>query len=327
MRKALSILLLILLSSLITVTHEETRGVIITGRVNYTITGGFLLKNDYNTTIRDYVYVSVPQNTSYQQSFVVSMNPAPIRYVVDEDGNTYAVVFIEAAPGRKYWINVTYRVTVYSYHIDESAHKGAWPPFGLVRKYTTTSGYWDIYNLTLIEIAREVASANTPLETVTKLAKWVVQRVNYQVYMGRAGSDHALTRTWRGYAITGDCVEVADVYVTLARILGIPSRTAFGIILEKYNQDMWLNFSTIETEGENLLRHWGGHMWPQVYVDPYGWIDVDMLDGLVPNVGIYSARHILFGVEETKYYGSSLSSTAIPSYLTLEYVEYHFRGE
>jgi transglutaminase-like putative cysteine protease len=326
LRKVALLTLLALLVAASLVSREEGRGVVITGSVTYTITGGFLLKNECNTTVRDYVYVSLPQNTSYQRSYVASMTPPPARYVVDEDGNAYAVVFLEALPGRKYWINVTYRVEVYSYYINESESRGTWPTYELVRKYTTTSGYWNIYNLTLIKLAREIAYANTPLEAVTRLARWVSTRVNYQVYLGRAGSDHAVTRTWRGYAITGDCVEVADVFVAMARILGIPSRTVFGILLERYEQDMWLNYSTIEAEGEYILTHWGGHMWPQVYVDPYGWIDVDMLDGMAPNVGIYSARHIVFGVEETKYYGSALSSTAIPSYLTLEYAEYHFRG-
>lgn len=304
-------------------------GVFVTGKVTYRITGGFLLKNENNVSVNDYVYVALPQNTTFQKSYVVSINPKPLRFVVDEDGNTYAVVLVRAEPGRKYWVNVSYVVVVYSYQIDESASKGDWPPLSFVRRYTVSSGYWNVYNVTLIRLAREVAFAQTPLSTVKKLASWVEQanRGNYRVSFGRAGSDHAVTYGYRGYAITGDCVEVADVFVTMARILGVPARTAFGILLTD-SERMWLNFSTIEAEGENILTHWGGHMWPQVYVEPYGWIDVDMLDGMAPNVGVYSARHILFGVEETKYYGSSLSSSAIPSYLTLEYVEYYFgRGD
>lgn len=293
----------------------------------YLIEGRFLLVNENNVTVNDYVYVSLPQNTTFQRSYVLSIEPRPIRYDTDEDGNRYAVVLVTAKPGEKIWIHVRFRVRVSGYVLYADEDRARWPSFTIEKKYTTSTGYWDIYNETLIDIAYSKMYSDNPVTAARNIADWIVPRVAYSVNMGRYGSDHALIYRYGRYEITGDCVEVADMYVTFARILGLPARTAYGFLLMKHTQKMWLNMSTVNKEGESLLSHWGGHMWPQVYVAPWGWVDVDMLDGMAPNFGIYSERHILFGVEETKYYGTALTSSCVPSYMTLQYVEYTFKGE
>ncbi|WP_191118603.1 transglutaminase-like domain-containing protein [Infirmifilum uzonense] len=322
----LLILLLVLVIPRLEVGISET-GLKESSKVTYTITGRFLLMNNNNVSVNDYVYISLPQNTTFQRSFVMNIEPKPIRFQVDEDGNVFAVTYIVAKPGEKIWINVTYRVTVTGYSIDPSASRGVWPNFNILKRYTRSTRYWDIYNTTIVKLAYDAAYSDTPLKTVQRLASWVVSRVNYQVNLGRSGSDHALIYTPRGYRIQGDCVEVADVFITMARSLGIPARGAYGFLLTSYKEHMWLNMSTVAEEGDAILNHWGGHMWPEVYVEPYGWIDVDMLDGMTTNVGLFSARHVIFGFEETKYYGATLTSSCIPSYMSLEYIDYVFDGE
>lgn len=295
--------------------------------VEYDIRGYFVLVNRHNVTINDFVYVALPQNTTTQESRVVLIEPEPLKYVRDEDGNVFAIVRVMATPSEKVRVNVRFQVRVTGYRISWGATlPGAWPPFEVVARYTGRTLYWNVYNTTLVNLAYRVGFADTPLNVATKLATWLVSRIRYQINLGRAGSDHAVRYGYGGYFVQGDCVEVADVYVTMARSLGLPARTAYGFLLSSYSQVMWLNMSTVQEEGEAILRHWGGHMWPQVYIPPFGWVDVDMLDGMQPNVGLFSARHIVFGFEETKYYGSALTSSCIPSYLTLEYVEYIFEG-
>jgi transglutaminase-like putative cysteine protease len=298
--------------------------VTVTANVTYVLVGRFLLVNNANSTVRDFVYVPLPQNTTFQRSFVVSMDPPPLRYAVDEDGNAYAIVLVEADPGSRVWLKVEYRISVAGYRL-ESAPR-AWPPLDVVKKYTSSSGYWNVYNETLIDLAYRVAYADAPYDAARKLAEWVVGKVKYRVQFSRLGSDHAVVRRLLDYAIVGDCVEVADVYVTMARALGLPARTAYGLLLSDREGRMWLNMSTAAEEGDRLIEHWGGHIWPQVYFVEVGWVDVDMLDGMQANVGVYSERHIVFGFEETKYFGSALSSVCVPSYLTLQYAEYEYRG-
>lgn len=305
--------------------RSEQRGVEVTANVTYSLTGRFLLVNRHNFTVRDHVYLPLPQNTTYQRSFVLSIQPRPLYFARDEDGNTYAVLLVEAKPLSRLWVNASYSVTVLGYRLRSAP--SVWPPLELVRRYTSSGGYWNIYNETLITLAYRVAYADSPLEVARKLAEWTVRRVDYKVMFARLGSDKALVRRGLDYAIAGDCVEVTDVYVTMARILGLPARAAYGLLLTARSGRMWLNITTMVQEGDRIIEHWGGHMWPQVYLSGVGWVDVDMLDGLRPNVGIHSERHILFGVEETKFYGSALSSVCTPSMLSLLYVEYEYSGE
>lgn len=318
-------LLLPALAFLLAATSTGQESVEVTANVTYVLVGRFLLVNRANSTVRDYVYVPLPQNTTFQRSYVVSMDPPPLRYAVDEDGNAYAVVLVEVEPGSSVWLKTEYRVSVAGYRIVSTPR--AWPPLDAVKRYTSSSGYWNIYNETLISLAYRVAYADAPYDAARRLAEWVVGRVSYRVQFSRMGSDHAVVRRLLDYAIVGDCVEVADVYVTMARILGLPARTAYGLLLAERSGRMWLNMTTLIEEGDRLIEHWGGHMWPQVYFAGIGWVDVDMLDGMRANVGVYSERHVVFGFEETKYFGSALSSVCVPSYLTLEYAEYEYRGE
>ena len=311
---------------LLSAVWTQPSPVVVEEVVEYGVRGRFVLVNRHNVTLNDFVYIALPQNTSFQESYVVRVEPPLLRLVRDEDGNVMGVVRVVAKPGEKVAVDVEYRVVVRGYRIRVDLTRGEWPPLSVAERYTSKTAYWNTYNLTLVGLAYSAAYADSPLETASRLASWVLPRISYTVNLGRAGSDRALIRTFGGYAVRGDCVEVADVYVTMARALGLPARTAYGVLLTSYSQRMWLNMSTVGEEGEALLQHWGGHMWPQVYIPPYGWVDVDMLDGMSPNVGVYSARHIVFGVEETKYYGSALTSSCIPSYLDLEYVEYEFRG-
>lgn len=298
--------------------------ILVVRNVTYTLEARFLLINPNNFTVRDVVYVPLPQNSSVQKGFVASIEPPPTRYVRDEDGNVYAIVEVKAGPSGRVWLNASYVVVVASYRLEGEVY--AWPPLELVRRYTSSSGYWDVYNGTLIDLAYRVGYADAPTEVARRLAEWVVRRVSYRVQLSRLGSNHAIVRRLFDYAIVGDCVEVADVYVTMARILGLPARTAFGLLLLDTAGRMWLNLSTMAYEGEALLEHWGGHMWPQIYLQGVGWVDVDVLDGMQASVGVYSERHIVFGFEETKYYGSALGSAPIPGYLKLQYVEYSYEG-
>ena len=73
-----------------------------------------------------------------------------------------------------------------------------------------------------------------------------------------------------------------------------------------------------------LLSHWGDHMWSQVYLTSWGWVDVELLEGDVPQIGDYSNCHVIYGLEETKYYGTVLGSTCLTSYLSLEYAEIEY---
>ena len=290
----------------------------------YVIKARYLIKNPLNRTTKDFIYIAIPRNTTFQHSYLISIEPKPVRVQLDEDDNVFAVIELKLKPGEKFWIRAEFKVTMTEYAIDEKGVTSTWPPMELVAKLTGPTSLWNTENETLIEVANKYGKGDTPLEIVKNLASWLVQRINYQVKGGRLGSDRALVAGPKGLEVRGDCVEVADVMVTLARIKGIPARTVYGFMLTSPYEKMWLNLTTAEKEGEELLKHWGGHMWSQVYVPPWGWIDVELLEGRVARVGEYTWRHVVLGFEETRYYGTTLTNMCLTGYLELEYVEYEF---
>ncbi|HDI75370.1 MAG: hypothetical protein DRJ52_06730 [Thermoprotei archaeon] len=302
-----------------------TKSSIVFYNITYTIKAKYLVVNRYKITMKDYVYIALPRNTTYQYSRLVSMNPKPIKIDKDDDGNVFAVVIVEAKPGEKIWIEAVYSVRVSGYKIFFNVNESLWPEYPVVRKLTSKTNFWNTENEEIINLAYRIKKGDTPLEVALSVAKWVRRHMSYQVIGYRLGSDRALVRTFMGdYIIQGDCTEIADVYVTLMRILGVPARTVFGILLTEHKSKLWINMTTAHREGIELIKHWGGHMWSQVYLPPWGWVDVEMLEELRVKLGEYSNYHIIFGIEETKYYGTSLGGFCIPSYLYLEYIEMKF---
>lgn len=306
--------------------YNREKSEIVYKKVVYIINAKYKVINHYKIPMSDYVYITLPRNTTYQKAYLLSMNPKPIRIRYDEDGNVVAVVFVKVNPGEAKWIYATYKVEVIGYKIFFNSKESKWPPPQLVEKYTRRTALWDTENKTLIKLAYSICKGLVPVDIATDLAKWVRKHLQYAIFNYRLGSDRAVHSTLFGkYYILGDCVEVADVYVTLARIMGIPSRTVFGIILTNGKMKQWLNFTTITSEGINILKHWGGHMWVQVYLPPWGWVDIELIGEKELKIGDYTPIHIIFGIEETKYYGTTIANLCIPSYLTLEYIELDFK--
>ena len=292
----------------------------------YSVEERFLLKNELNRTIREFVYLSVPRNMSNVKSYVISIEPEPIRLEVDDEGNVFALIRVEVEPGGEVWIRASFRVEVSGYKIELAEEVARWPPLEVALLYTERTVYWDVENETLRELAYEIAYAESPLECVEKIARWISDNLEYEVLDSRLGSNRALVRRGGRLVVRGDCVEVADVFVTLARILGVPARTVYGFMLSNHEERDWLNL-TIEEDWRELLRHWGGHMWIQVYIPPWGWIDVELLETPgSPRIGYLTSLHVPYGVEGKTFYGTGLHSLCIPSYLELEYIEVEFRG-
>ena len=295
---------------------------IIFNNVTYKVTSIFILKNNLMTSVTDFVYIVLPRNTTYQSSRLIYSSPRPLIITKDEDDNIFLVVKVNASINEIKKIIVKYIVNVSGYRIIFDPNQSIWPSLDMVKKLTIRTNFWDTENPAIIKLSYNIGKGFTPLTIVYNIAKWMSKHIRYEVINFRLGSDNAIKNTGLSYYVVGDCVEVADSFVTLARIRGIPARTAFGIYL--FKKRMWLNFSTIASEGGNIIKHWGGHMWPEVYLPPWGWVDVELLESPNPEVGNYTNLHILYGIEETKYYGTTLTNLCIPSYLTLEYIEMDF---
>ncbi|PNV78242.1 MAG: hypothetical protein C0200_02080 [Thermoproteota archaeon] len=293
---------------------------------NYTVKESILVENKNNRTVNETIYIAIPQNSTHQISYMISFIPAPMM-IRDNNNNTMAYLSFTMGPRERRWINSTFRVVVKSYKINFDYSIARWPNLDMAEKYTGRTLYWDTYNSTLIEFLESIAKGDdNPVSISRKIAEKLAPMIDYVPLPVRLGSDRSLIYEGGRIMLRGDCSEVADVYITLARIAGIPARMAFGFLLENMSRTVyWMN----ETK-ENIteaLPHWGGHAWSQVYLGPWGWVDVELLEGFKPKLGDYSWRHIIYGTESTKFSGSELENFVLPSFSDAIYVRFEFIGE
>ncbi len=303
------------------ITNSSCEGDIMKSAVNYTVKESVLLQNDLNMTVNETVYLAVPQNTTYQEAVLLNFD-GNYRFIRDEDGNVMILTWFKMPPHERRWVNSTFRIAAHPYRIT-FGNCYVWPNFTLVKEYTTETRYWDIKNRTLIDITKSVVDgAEGPVEVAGRIAKWLSSRIEYRVLPTRAGSDGSLFIKNSKVILIGDCSEVSDVYVTMARIAGLPARVAFGMLLENRSR----TFYWINTSQEEFEQHWGGHAWSQVYIPRWGWVDVELLEGFLPKVGDYSWRHVVYGFEAKKFAGSAIEEFVLPSFSRLRYVSFTFTG-
>lgn len=289
-------------------------------RVNYTYTlnESFLLQNELSRKVSDIVYVSIPMNTTNQWSYLQwsSLDFGYIFYDIDK--SPIVVYNITLEPGKRIWINMTFKVVVERYKLS-FGNNLPWYTEEQVSNLTNEKPYWPVGNETYIKVAGGLlTNTKTPVDVAKNIANWIIDHLHY-VVIPRIGGERSILYVNGGYVVYGDCEEVADVFVTLSRTLGIPSRVAHGLLLMEHDERMYVKFTD---QGPILSNNWGGHAWPQMYIRNFGWIDVEMLEGLVAKVGDLSENHIKFNIEEKKYYGSTIDSFCISSYLSLSYMEF-----
>lgn len=87
---------------------------------------------------------------------------------------------------------------------------------------------------------------------IEKIFGWVSDNMEYKYPPEKRGVKNAFS------TLKGDCGQYTYLFVTLARIAGVPARSVNGF-----------NFSPEEI---------GYHVWAEVFLDGYGWVPVDPTD-------------------------------------------------
>lgn len=115
----------------------------------------------------------------------------------------------------------------------------------------------------IVQVAREVAGDETdPVVVAQKLNDWVYGTLRKEVTLSIPSAVQVLE------AGRGDCNEHTVLYLALARALGLPARTAVGVV--------------------HLNGRFYYHAWPEVWLD--GWVAVDPTFGQAPA----DASHLRF---------------------------------
>jgi len=115
----------------------------------------------------------------------------------------------------------------------------------------------------IMQVAREIAGDETdPVVVARKLNDWVYGALRKEVTLSVPSAVQVLE------ARRGDCNEHTVLYIALARALGLPARTAVGVVY--------------------VNGRFYYHAWPEVWLD--GWVAVDPTFGQAPA----DASHLRF---------------------------------
>ncbi len=153
---------------------------------------------------------------------------------------------------------------------------------GLV-KYTEPAGLIDV-NPEIRSVASSIVGDTDDLyEAVFRLAVWVNENVEYS--LSTLSEEATKSSSWVLEERRGVCVELTNLFISMARSLGIPAKFVSGIAY---------------TDSELFDFNWGGHGWAEVYFPGYGWVPVDPT---YSQIGFVDASHIKLeeGVEGSKY--------------------------
>ena len=143
----------------------------------------------------------------------------------------------------------------------------------LQRKYKQSFAYWPVSSSAIQDISQERWFATDDLsEWVQAVSHYIIMKIKHpEKQEKRLGADQVL-RTG-----SGDCDEFTDLFITLARIRGVPCRRLTGYFIRQTN---------VEPEP---------HAWGELLSPTIGWIPIDIA---LHNVGNHTINYVIGKIEE-----------------------------
>ncbi len=141
------------------------------------------------------------------------------------------------------------------------------------QKYTESSHYWPIQSSLMDEIV------NDKWFLIENMKQWV-KNASLCVLNTIKIRENQETRLGAQRAILhgiGDCDEFTDLFITLARLRGIPSRRLTGFY--------------VTDKGKSVE----GHAWAEIFSPRLTWIPVDLA---MNNIGSHTINYVILKIEE-----------------------------
>lgn len=145
--------------------------------------------------------------------------------------------------------------------------------FAIKQKYKQSSYYWPVKSAQLQKISKEKWFAEDNLFAwVREIGNYLIKTIkNPEKQEKRLGADQAFL------VGTGDCDEFIDLFITLARIRGIPCRRLTGYFIRKE-----------KAEPEP-------HAWGEILSPYLGWVPIDIA---LHNIGNHTINYVIVKIEE-----------------------------
>ena len=219
--------------------------------------------------IRIQIKLYLPAN--YRQIVIVRRIPSGFKIV--KKGLNYFLTY-RGKISRRGVIDVGYDVDVYPIpcFLDPQSNWGRVEeiPESMKRKYMESNMYWPISDERMKEIANE------PWFKESRIDVWVKNAIvslwkkikNAEPQGERLGALRALKLK------RGDCDEFTDLFITLARLRGIPTRRVTGMFISSH----------VEL-----------HAWSEIFIPAGEWV---IVDAAMRNHGNYTPNYVILKVEE-----------------------------
>ena len=213
----------------------------------------YFLHNSTNKT--DIFTIVLPPETDSQKIIYRSIEPQPLNITIDADGNYLAGY--QLTTGQEIDISVNGQAKILHSNLNRATIS--------TNDYLKSNIYWETNDPALIDVA-------TKLQTPKDIYHYVINHLNYQTTdidtSLRQGASQSLTNPNSSL-----CTEFTDLFITLARIKGIPAREVQGFAYSNNIKIKPINLNT------DIL-----HAWPQYYDhNKQAWISIDPTWGKTTN--------------------------------------------
>ena len=147
-------------------------------------------------------------------------------------------------------------------------------PQVLQRKYKQSSKYWPIQSIIIKDISKEEWYIKDDLSSWIQSAScYVTSKIKHREKQEeRLGADYAF------FQGIGDCDEFTDLFITIARMRGIPCRRLTGFFI---------------TQRKNTTAE--AHAWSEIFSSKKDWIPIDVA---LNNIGKHGINYVILKIEE-----------------------------
>ncbi len=211
---------------------------------------------------------------SYRQ--IVKIIQPPINCTLKTKGNNIFFIFQQKVR-KNYTISLERTITVFPIpsFIPQNIDWGEISkiPQELRHKYKQSSHYWPVQSNLLKKVLQEKWFADNDLLTWVKaVGYYLIQTIKHpEKQEMRLGAEKAFL------VGTGDCDEFIDLFITLARMRGIPCRRLTGYFIRN---------KKVEPEP---------HAWGEILSPTLGWIPIDIA---LHNIGNHTINYVILKIEE-----------------------------
>src|SRR3989344_18409 len=212
--------------------------------------------------------IALPPDIKDRQTILIKeISKKPDKLKIDKDGNHIAVFTVP--PRSELQINLIGQAKIKNKRID-AKNGGRFDdlPKDLVKDYTTSKKYWETGDPKITSISKSLNEKLIVSEDAKRVYEYVLKTLSYDnsknknIIVERLGASKSLLKPKEAI-----CMEFVDLFITIARSMGIPAREVNGYA---YSKSPSLTPLSINLRGGDVL-----HSWAQYYDPKFGWVQID----------------------------------------------------